>query len=142
SDMLPLVSIIIPVYNSGTCLKECIDSALAQSYRNVEIIVVDDGSTDDCTEFLRSQAYVERNVRLFTQVNKGACAARNLGMSKTKGEYIQFLDADDLLSVDKIEKQVNLLVGKKFTVIATCEWLKFGQNKEDFSRMPYGIFQN
>jgi glycosyltransferase involved in cell wall biosynthesis len=137
--MLPLVSVIIPVYNSGIYLRECIDSVIGQSYQNIETIVVDDRSTDGCAEFLRSHVYRGENVHLFDQVNKGACAARNLGISKAKGD-IQFLDADDLLSYKKIEKQINLLDVTKSNMIATCEWVKFSQSMENCSSIPYGIF--
>ncbi|BAY66030.1 family 2 glycosyl transferase [Calothrix brevissima NIES-22] len=101
--MSPLVSIIIPCYNSQAFLKEAIASAIAQSYSHTEIIVVDDGSTDSSIEIIR--AFGDR-IRWETGKNRGAPLARNRGIELAKGEYIKFLDADDVLLPDCIEKQL------------------------------------
>ena len=101
----PLVSVVIPNYNYGRYLKQAIDSVLAQSYPEVEIIVVDDGSTDDSDEVLKS--YGER-VRWFRQSNQGVSAARNLGIKESRGEFIGFMDADDLWLPKKLELQLEL----------------------------------
>jgi glycosyltransferase involved in cell wall biosynthesis len=101
----PLVSIIIPVYNAEKYLAECITSAIGQTWQNTEIIIIDDGSTDDSLKI--AQNYSDnRNIKIITQINKGASSARNAGLKEAKGDYIQFLDADDLLSPDKIYQQV------------------------------------
>ena len=113
-----LVSIIIPLFNKEKYISKTIESALSQDYPNIEIIVVDDGSTDRSLEIV--QRYKEK-IQIYTQANQGAPRARNFGFSKTTGEYIQFLDADDILGPKKISSQVGLLTGEQFA-IATCPW--------------------
>ena len=100
---LPLVSTIIPVYNAEKFLAETIESVLAQTYSNIEFLVVNDGSTDRSGEIARSFG---DKVRYIEKPNGGVSSARNLGISETKGELIAFLDADDLWAPTKIEKQV------------------------------------
>ncbi|MGJ8548649.1 glycosyltransferase family 2 protein [Winogradskyella wichelsiae] len=122
------VSIIIPLYNASEYLKETMHSVLSQSYTNIEIMVIDDHSTDDsfnkALEFQSNTIIVKRNK------GKGACAARNYGFELSTGEYIQFLDADDILSSDKIEKQVEALNGSK-TELAVCNTVHFSGKPED-----------
>lgn len=101
---LPLVSIIIPCFNSENYIAECLNSVLAQDYKNLEVIVVDDGSQDDSLNIIKSYT----NIQLYTQKNSGACVARNLGLSKSRGKYIKFLDSDDFLEPSIIKKQVDL----------------------------------
>lgn len=103
---LPLVSIVIPNYNGGEFLNDCIQSAINQSYSNIEIIVVDDGSTDDSGEIL---SHYGGQVKLIQTSNRGAAAARNLGISIAEGEFIAFLDSDDWWASDKISRQVEKL---------------------------------
>lgn len=102
--MDPLVSIIIPVYNTEAYVVEAVNSALGQTYQNIEVIVVDDGSTD------RSLSLVEQindsRLRVFTQINQGACVARNRGIAEAKGEFVKFLDSDDILYPDAIAVQL------------------------------------
>ncbi len=101
-----LVSIIIPCYNAERWLNEAIDSCLAQTYRPIEIIVIDDGYTDGSLEIIKS--YGDR-ITYKTGPNKGGNHARNLGFSLCKGSYIQFLDADDYIRPTKLERQVQYL---------------------------------
>jgi teichuronic acid biosynthesis glycosyltransferase TuaG len=100
-----LVSVIIPNYNYAHYLREAIDSVLAQTYSNIEIIVVDDGSTDGSREVLSS--YGDKIKTVFQQ-NQGVAAARNSGVKAGSGEYVAFLDADDAWMPEKVEKQVRL----------------------------------
>ncbi|WP_316796706.1 glycosyltransferase family A protein [Pedobacter agri] len=102
-----LVSIIIPVYNAEKYLSETIESAMNQTWKNIEIIIVDDGSTDDSLRIARD--FENSFIKVYHQPNKGASSARNYGFKISKGDYIQYLDADDLLSNDKIENQLNTL---------------------------------
>ncbi len=118
----PKVSIVIPLYNSAEFIEETIQSCLNQTYKNIEIIIVDDDSTDSSYEIARS--YESNIVTVYRQKNGGACRARNLAFESCLGEYIQYLDADDLISSDKIEKQLALLV-KSGAKIASCKWIKF-----------------
>lgn len=102
----PLVSIIIPCYNSKLWVQEAVESCLNQTYPNIEIIVVDDGSTDGSLEVLRR--YLP-HIGLETGPNRGGNSARNRGFALSRGEYIQYLDADDYLEVDKIARQARFL---------------------------------
>lgn len=108
SVMKPLVSILIPAYNAEKWLADTLRSAVAQTWRPNEIIVVDDGSTDQTLEI--AMQFASHGVRVVTQENQSASAARNKALSLSHGDYIQWLDADDLLSPDKIERQMAVLV--------------------------------
>ena len=102
----PLVSIIIPVFNGSNYVKEAIDSTLNQTYKNIEIIVVNDGSTDNTEEIVKS--YGDK-VRYFYKGNGGVSSALNLGIKESKGEYISWLSHDDLYKPNKIERQIKSL---------------------------------
>ncbi len=104
---LPLVSVVIPSFNSAKQIEETLQSVICQTYPNIEIIVVDDGSTDNTVAI--AGKYRTDKVMVVSQQNSGACRARNNGLQRSKGKYIQFLDADDLLSKNKIAEQVNEL---------------------------------
>lgn len=113
------VSVLIPMYNAGEYISTTIENVLKQTYSDIEIIIVDDGSTDKSYEI--AQAYQSDKVKVFRQENKGASAARNYAFEQSAGELIQYLDADDLLSYNKIEAQVNLFksINDKKAVIAS-----------------------
>ncbi len=100
----PLVSIIIPVYNLEKYLPKCLDSVLAQTYKNIEIIPVDDGSTDNSAEVLKEYAKSDSRVKPVFKENGGVSSARNCGIDNSNGEYIYFLDGDDWIAPDTIEK--------------------------------------
>jgi len=102
----PLVSVIMPVYNGELYLSAAIDSIIAQTYQPVEIIAVDDGSTDGTTQIIRKY----ENVRYFYQTNRGVTAARNNGISHARGDMIAFLDQDDIWLPHKLTAQVNYLL--------------------------------
>src|SRR4051812_47543003 len=104
---IPLVSVIIPTYNRSMIVAEAIDSVLSQTYTNIELLVIDDGSTDDTMQVLRR--YGDK-VRVITQDNAGPAAARNRGIAAAQGELIAFLDSDDIWSRTKVERQVSLLL--------------------------------
>ena len=102
----PTVSVVTPCYNGSAYLREALDSALAQSQPPIEIIVVDDGSTDDSAAIAESYG---PPVRLIRQENQGESVARNRGIAAASGDWIGYLDADDIWNVDKLEKQVALI---------------------------------
>lgn len=129
----PLVSIIIPLYNAKDYIAETIKSAINQTWQNKEIIIVDDGSTDNSLAIAKT--FENGFVKIFTQKNSGASAARNKGLTEAKGDYIQFLDADDLLSADKIESQVNLLQGKP-NAVANCATVYFFDGEDPLVKKP------
>lgn len=101
----PMVSVVIPSYNHRTYIQKCLESVLEQSYRNFEIVIVDDGSTDGSAEFLKEYTSAFNiPVQLILQANQGAHAALNLGIAKAKGEYVSILNSDDFYQFDRIEK--------------------------------------
>lgn len=104
------VSLIIPCYNYGRYLDECFSNLQEQSYSDWEAIVIDDGSTDHTMEIVRAWQTHEPRIQYFYQSNSGVSVARNLGLLKANGELIQFLDADDLLSKEKLQLQVNFFL--------------------------------
>lgn len=94
-----LISVIIPTYNASPFINQCLESIISQSYKHLEIIVVDDGSKDDTVEIIKRYP-----VKLIQQTNQGAAAARNTGMEAATGEYLHFMDADDLINLDFYER--------------------------------------
>lgn len=102
----PKVSVIIPCYNARKYLGQCLQSVLAQTLRDIEIICVDDGSSDGTMDILRAYADSDARVRVIAQQNAGAGAARNNGLRHASGEYLSFLDADDFFEPDMLEKAV------------------------------------
>lgn len=115
----PLVSVIIPSFNNARFLPEAIESILNQSYTDVEIIVVDDGSTDDTQSVLAR--YGDRLVT-HTQTNQGVCVARNQGLEMASGEYVVFLDADDYFLPDKIRDQVDAFLAAPYVQMVHSGW--------------------
>lgn len=95
-----MISIIIPVYNGEQYLRACLDSVLVQTYRELEVIVINDGSKDASLEICEEYARKDPRVRVFSQENAGVSAARNRGLAEANGEYIMFVDADDLIPAD------------------------------------------
>lgn len=118
----PLVTVIIPVYNGAEFIGESIDSALMQTYRNLEVIVVDDGSTDRTPEILREYARRDARVRVISQANGGVCKARNTAIAAARGEFIAPLDADDLWLPSKIGRQVRRLQAAGEQAGAVYSW--------------------
>lgn len=104
----PVVSVIIPVYNVEKYLEECIDSVLSQTYQNIEIILVDDGSTDSSGQICDRYAEKNTNIYVIHQKNGGLSAARNSGLNKADSKYIYFLDSDDYIADDTIEKLLSI----------------------------------
>lgn len=135
----PLVSVIIPCFNSAQYIKETIVSVLDQSWKNVEIIIVDDGSTDSTIDIVNQ--FSDSKIKLIRQNNQGACKARNVGFQNSVGDYIMYLDADDLLSKFKIEYQLRSLIGLDYKVIASCKWDRFYNNIEE-AKFPHLFIYN
>lgn len=122
----PLVSVLIPAYNAELYLSETLESVLSQTCRSLEIVVVDDGSTDGTLSVARRYAanYPD-TIQVIAQANAGACAARNQAFEASAGVYLQFLDADDLLHPRKLELQLARLAGEPEGTVATGPWVRF-----------------
>ncbi len=139
--MKPLVSILIPAYNAEKWLNETLHSALAQTWEKKEIIVVDDGSSDGTLALARS--FNSNIVKVFTKENQGAAATRNKAFSLSQGDYIQWLDADDLLAPDKIAKQIAALDDSSTPrTLLSGEWGSFMHRPSRAKFAPSGLWCN
>jgi len=135
----PLVSIIIPAYNAENYIRRAIESALNQTYKNIEIFVVDDGSTDSTAQIIKS--YKDPHIIYLYQKNQGQGRARNYAIEKSHGEYIAFLDADDIYLPEKIEQEVQFLTNNPQYQIAYCNMLHFYADKPGkFFRKKYQYY--
>lgn len=120
--MKPKVTIIIPTYNRAKFLPETIVSVLAQSMADFECIVIDDGSSDGTQKLMEDICARDERVRYLRQQNRGPSAARNLGLREAKGQYIQFLDSDDIITREKLEKQLVQLEREKGLSLSYCDY--------------------
>ena len=137
--MHPLVSILIPAYNAQPWIADAIRSALDQTWPHTEIIVVNDGSTDRTLAV--AQRFVSRGVTLVSQPNQGAAAARNLALSLSRGDYIQWLDADDLLERDKIARQMAMAKRYRSTqILLSSEWGRFWYRSSRTQFVPTSLW--
>ena len=105
-----LVSVITPAFNSGRFIAETINSVLSQTYQNWELIIVDDGSTDETVRIVKSFQEKDNRIKLFeNESNKGSAFSRNLALRNAKGKWIAFLDSDDIWHPEKLEKQIKFM---------------------------------
>ena len=136
----PQVSVIIPTYNRGWIIKEAIDSVLTQDYRDFELIVVDDGSTDNTDDILNSY---HGDIIVFRQENQGVSAARNRGLAEASGRFIAFLDSDDLWLPQKLFRQVEFFNKNPEAQICQTEetWIRKGVrvNPKKRHKKPWGM---
>jgi glycosyltransferase involved in cell wall biosynthesis len=139
--MPPLVSILIPAYNAQEWIGDTIKSALAQTWARKEIVIVDDGSSDQTPAIARR--FESAEVKVVVQKNQGASAARNQAFSLCQGDYIQWLDADDLLAPDKIKKQMNALGGSSTRrTLLVSAWGIFGCRTGKAVFSPTALWRN
>ncbi len=117
---LYLISIIIPTYNDQCNICRAIDSCLAQTYKNIEIIVIDDGSIDMTKQYLDKYKNIKNFIYTY-QTNSGRSSARNRGLDIANGKYIQFLDSDDLLYPDKLKQQIEFLISNQEYFMVYCK---------------------
>lgn len=116
----PLVTIIVPVYNVEKYLKKCVDSILNQTYKNIEVILIDDGSSASdkspiiCDEYAKK----DKRIKVIHKINGGLSSARNAGLDIAKGDYIYFVDSDDWIDKDTIKDNIKILVEKKQILFA------------------------
>ncbi len=131
---IDLISVVIPIYNVEQYLKKCIDSVINQTYNNIEIILVDDGSPDDCGNICDEYAKKDSRIKVIHKINGGLSDARNAGIEIASGKYITFIDSDDIVENDYIEYLYKLL--KKYnTKISICSYYVI---TEDNKKIDYG----
>ena len=112
----PLISIIIPIYNILDCLEKCVDSCINQTYENIEILLVDDGSTDGTDKLCDKLKEKDERIRVFHKENGGSSSARNLGIENAKGEYLGFVDSDDFISPTMYEELMEAIMQHKVSI--------------------------
>ncbi len=140
SEQHPLVSIIIPAFNAELYIDETIRSVLNQSYKNWELIIINDGSTDRTAEI--TNAYSCNKIHIIHQPNMGVSRARNAGLNIAKGDFIVFLDADDILSSNFIEQRLNALLNNKNAHFACGEVWHFTNAINNIITINKGIYNN
>ena len=124
-----MISIIVPVYNSEKTLRECINSILCQSYCDFEVIIIDDGSTDNSPVICREMAEQDERVVVIHVENQGVSHARNVGMKKSKGDYICFVDSDDTIKPDYLEYLYSNIVSSAADIV-TCNFIQENRGGE------------
>lgn len=129
--MKPLISVIVPIYNVAPYLRECLNSVINQTYRNLQIILVNDGSTDE-SENIAREYLSDSRVELIVTANGGLSRARNVGLDRARGEYIYFIDSDDYIDLGFVEEMLEIV--QKFNVDLVCneQIIYFGE----YSRGP------
>lgn len=143
--MSVLVSIIIPVYNRVNVIGDTLESVLNQSFTNWECIIVDDGSNDKTTEVVESYCFKDSRFILLTRpeiLKKGGNVCRNLGFKSSKGDYIQWLDSDDLLEQDKLELQIVAFEKDLKASVAICEFGYFSDKKDLSVRLNIATYKD
>lgn len=133
----PLVSVVMPVYNTEKYLADSIDSILEQTYTNIELICINDGSTDSSEIILRQKEQEDSRIVVYSTQNKGVSAARNFGMAKAKGDYLHFMDSDDMLIPSAIETMVNNLEETDVPVCFCESTVRYESSLEEQYTMNY-----
>lgn len=138
NDQNPKISVVVTCYNYGHYLSGCVDSILGQTFESFEVIVVDDGSTDDTPE--RIKPFLERDgrIRYIRKSNGGQASAKNTGVWHSRGEFLAFLDADDLWQPEKLQKQIELFKDKSIGVVFSRMEFIDEQGRELISSPPAG----
>lgn len=134
----PLVSVIVPVYNAEKYIKRCIESILNQTCNDLELILIDDGSPDNCGAICDEYATKDSRIKVFHQNNGGVCAARNTGLDHAVGEYISFVDSDDYLESNALEILYGDIVSHNADI--SCA-LMIGDSNQDVSNLGSGLYE-
>ena len=121
---MPKISIIVPIYNVEKYLHKCINSILNQTFTDFELILVDDGGTDNCGNIIESYAKLDNRIITIHQKNGGLSNARNSGLKIAQGEYIRFVDGDDYIPADSIEILLNEIEKNKDIVLVTGNYIR------------------
>lgn len=131
-----MISIIVPVYNVELYLKECIDSILSQDYTDFELLLIDDGSTDSSYHICKEYQSKDKRVKVLKKTNGGVSSARNLGIEKAKGEWITFLDSDDYIGKNYLEKLISFDNNKFYELSLVDGFIRNDKTKHFFTRTP------
>lgn len=126
-----LISIIVPIYNTEKYLRKCVNSIINQTYKDLEIILVDDGSSDTCPKICDEFAEIDNRIVVLHKKNEGVSAARNSGLDIAKGEYIGFVDSDDYIAPDMYEMLLTRIL-KENSDMACCNYLQVDENCKSF----------
>lgn len=137
---LPIVSVVIPMFNVGKYIEQCIQSVLAQTFKNFEVICVDDGSTDDTLHKLAR--FADPRIKLVQQANRGLSGARNTGIFKAKGMYVALLDADDFWAKDKLAMHINHLNTRPNVGVSYCPSLFVNERGQTMGIGQYPKLKN
>ena len=140
----PLVSVLIPLYNAENYLSECLDSIVNQIYKNLEVIIVNDGSTDNSLPIANEYADRYGWIKVYSQENSGAASARNKAFSLSTGDYIQYFDADDIMHPEKISSQIQRLSEYDFdqNIVATGKWTRFFKFTNTLQFPPLVVYKD
>lgn len=133
--MEPFFSIVVPMYNCEKYIKECLVSICRQKYNNYEVIVINDGSTDNSAIIVEQFSMNDKRIKLFCQKNAGVASARNRGISKSRGSYIIFLDGDDLLVEDGLEEVFRYLTYKETDMSICSSYVEFTNETHSTNKM-------
>lgn len=124
TELVNKISVIVPVYNVEKYLAECLESIVNQTYKNLEIILVNDGSTDSCAQVCNEYALKDHRIKVINQKNGGLSAARNTGLQIVTGDFISFIDSDDLIAADFYQKLLQISIENKADIVE-CDFSKF-----------------
>lgn len=127
---MPKISIIVPIYNAEKVLKRCVDSILNQSYKNFELILINDGSKDKSIDIINEYKEKDERIKVIDNKNKGVSETRNIGIKTSKGEYIQFIDADDFIDPYMIEETLKEIEKNKADSVITGLYLDIESENE------------
>lgn len=135
---MPKVSIIVPVYNAEKTLCKCLDSLVGQTYRDIEILLINDGSSDNSQKICESYANRFSEVLLINQNNSGPATARNTGINRARGKYLSFVDADDYVESNMIEEMISVAEDNHAEMVICGYYQEFSETdkKHEFSYAP------
>ena len=136
-----LISIIVPIYNASSMLEKCVSTIINQTYKNIEILLIDDGSTDDSLVIAKELESKDNRIKVFSQLNLGVSAARNLGIEKSKGEYVGFVDSDDWIDKD-MYLEMYKSIKKNNSDLTLCNFIRVYGEKEVKKDEFYNINSN
>ena len=126
-DIKNLITIIVPVYNAAASIDRCINSILGQSYKNIELVLVDDGSTDNSLSICQKYADLDNRVVIIKQTNSGVAVTRNTGLDNAKGDYILFVDSDDYIDIKMCETMLSKTINENAD-LAVCKYCRVLDN--------------